>query len=179
MNHRSPTRVGILDNFTPITDATVTVNGENIPHVGFGLYIAIITTVNTGETATLNIQRNGSSINTSLTMPQRPTVTAPTTGTYDASNVLDVQWNSVSPTPDNIGVMVDDSYTVSVDGYQVLLSGSSTSHSISGNTLKTSTSGITVLVGSINSTTSLGSYAAPGSEFMVVNGDESSSFSTQ
>jgi len=171
--------VVIFEGINPVMDATVTVNGENVPHLFLGIYTNTITTVSAGQTATLDIQRSGSTINASLTMPQRPTVTEPTSGTYDASNALLVQWGSVSPTPDSIGVIVDKSNTVSGVDYEVFLSGSSNSHSIPGNTLKTSISGITVQVGSVNSTTSLGSFAAAGSTFLVVNVDDSDSFSTQ
>ena len=170
----------IMENLSFVADATVTVNDENVPYFLFG-YAGAITTVNGGDTATLKIQRGGTNINSTLTMPNRPTVSAPTAGTYDASNALLVQWGAITTPPavDNIVVKVDDDYTVDSDGYEVFLSSASTSHSIPGGTLKSSTSNITVRVGGMNYTNSLGSGTTAGSGYAVANWDESAAFSTQ
>jgi len=170
----------IFNNSTPVTNATVTVNGKKIPYVeSIADYHGSIPPVNAGESLSLNIKYKLYGIHALLVMPQPPTITAPTTGTYDASTDLLVQWNMVSPMPDYFVIGVGQSHTSSSTGYFATVSGSSTSHTIPANTLKPSISNIRISVRTVNFTTSLGPYVTSDSSFAVVNGAYSESFSTQ
>jgi hypothetical protein len=166
---------------TPVTGASVAVNSESIPHVLFGIYAATLAaTINEGDTVSLDAQYGGTSVSGSVTMPDQPNVTAPTTagGPYNAANDLNVAWGSLSPTPNQVIVQVDESDTVDPDGYSALLSGSSNSHNIPGGTIETGQSDVTVEVVGVNSTTSLGPGVVAGSTLIAANIDSSEPFGT-
>ena len=168
---------------TPVTDATVTVNGTQLTYGGvllfWGLYAgAINPAVAAGESVTLEIQRGSVSISATLQMPVKPMITAPAGG--DQSEPVEVSWTWTPITdPDQFQITVDSDYRVGSEDYTGYATGTTRSHSIPTGTFDTSKSEAYVEVSAINRTTSLGSDAAAGAEFDVGNTEKSPPFNPE
>jgi hypothetical protein len=157
---------------SPVTDATVTVNGTAIPHFLFGSYVTFADLgINASDAVTMNIQRGSSTVNATLQMPNKPSISTPNGGTQ--TEPVNVTW-SIASSPDQFVITVDDNYTVGIDNeYTGYETGSATGHSIPAGTFDTTLGAAYVEVTAVESTTALGSDVASGSVFEVGNTDES------
>jgi hypothetical protein len=106
-------------------------------------------------------------------MPYRPSITAPAGG--QVNEPVTVSW-TIAADPDQFVVIVEDTYTIDVDGYTDFESGSARSHEIPAGTFDTSENAATVTVTAANQAVSLGADAEAGSAFEVGNATESASF---
>jgi hypothetical protein len=160
-----------------VADATVSINGTELNW--FFFYLGSGLAISAGDNVTLDIQWGGSSISATLQMPEvKPTITAPVGGS--ASEPVDVSWTWAPGTdPDQFTITVEDTYTISADGYSASELGSARGHSIQAGTFDTSLSEAYIEVSAIKRTTSLGADAAVGSEFYVGNTDQSPPFNPE
>ena len=149
---------------TPVEDATVTVNGTNIPHFGNGMYVTTLTGISGGQSLSLSVSRGGDTITSTVAMPYTLTVTAPLT-TVPAANPIDITW-TISQQPQYYDIEIDDAYTVApgfpYEGEEVA---PATQHTIPGSTLQVGT--VDVTIDAINTTMITG--AGSGSAFGAVN----------
>jgi len=163
----------VLKSGSPVSDCTVEVNTTDIPYDGgSGEYrkMGAPPTIIAGDTVNLIITRGGKTlVNKTLTMPDAPVITAPTAGTYNANQVMDVTWNSLAGAnePEFIMIQVEETDTASGSEYSGMEIGTATSHTIPANTFDAPKSNIQIMVFAGNRTTSLGEYAKSGSEFGV------------
>jgi hypothetical protein len=170
--------VFLIEGMSFYTDADVTVNGQPLGLEWF-FYSAALPEIMAGAAVTLGVEWDSGSVNRTLTMPPRPTVTAPTASTYSAAAALSVAWNSLSGQVDEVMVHVSDDYTPGEDNaYLAELPDSATSHQIPAYTLSAGLTGVEVGVGGVNMTTDLGEDVASGSTYMLLNIGESEPFDT-
>jgi len=132
--------------------------------------------ISAGDSVTLNIQRGGSSINATLQMPEKPTISAPAGGPQ--SEPVNVSW-TIAANPDQFVITVEDTYTASGNEYTGYESGTAGAHNIPSGTFNTGLASAYVEVTAANETTSLGGDADAGSVFDVGNTDESVSFNPE
>ena len=153
-----------------ITDATVSVNNKVLDFFIFAY--ALLTSppaVDVGDSVTLKVVHGDNTATSTLTVPEKPVITAPTTGSFhDATSAINVTWNSASTAPDGIYVFVDGTYTQSSsDYYSNTLVGLATSHSIPLNTLLAGKSDIPIEVYFVNFTNSFTGDVISGSTYEV------------
>jgi hypothetical protein len=164
--------IDIMDGGTPITDATVTVNG--IPCLGAnGVYnFASATPIGDDTTVTLSISVPSKSLNLTktLTMPNPTTINAPLDlNTYAASSPLTVTWTTVSPNPNQFEILIPLQFTTSGNSYLKILSNTLTTYSVPGGTMKIVPTGVYVNVIPSNTMSIAGSGVKIGSVFTVGN----------
>jgi hypothetical protein len=153
-----------------ITDATVTVNSAGLDFFFIGyLLLSGPPSVNAGEDVTLRVVHGSNTVTSTETMPEQPSISAPTDGTsHDAGSDITVQWGFASTAPDGIYVYVSEDYTASgSDYYSSTLAGTETTHDIPAGTLKTVTSNIPIEVHFVNSTSSFTGDVISGSAYEV------------
>jgi hypothetical protein len=161
---------------TPVTDATVTIDGNNLPHIGVGTYQTLLADFTAGDSITLEVQRGGSTYTATATMPYQPSVSAPTTGVKNPDSDLAVVW-SIGVSPDGYEIEVYDESTKSNVEYEDDELGSALSHTIPGGSLPTTTTNLVAGVAAMNvaSISGLDMFSA----FSAQSLGESASFTTQ
>ncbi|MBN1810090.1 MAG: hypothetical protein JW909_13570 [Planctomycetes bacterium] len=173
------------DGFNFVDDAVVTVNGQDIPNFGMGIYHkAGAANVNPGETVTLTITRADRTVSGTVVMPVQPVVTAPTAagGPYENSSPVTVTWNPLASTPDEVWVEVDSSDRPSgetEDYSEQVPSPTDTTFDIPADTYDAPLFTAEARVKSLNASTSLGPDAVFGSELEAVYYGFSEEFETQ
>jgi hypothetical protein len=170
---------------TPVSDATVTVNGTALTYFDFGglvgIYVgSVAPAVSEQESVTLHVQRGGSSISATLQMPEKPQITAPTTagGPYDPSQSTTVSWTSTTD-PDIFTIYVEGVHTASGVDYEDLEAGSEPTHVIPSGTFLAGKQDVVIEVSAVNKTMSLGADAEAGSVYAVGYQDMSQPFDIQ
>lgn len=159
---------------TPVTNATVTIAGTNIPHLGIGIYQASLSDFNAGDSIDLEVQSGGSTYTATVTMPYQPAVSAPT-GDNDSTGPIDVVW-TIGGTPDGYEIEVyyaADKGTVEYEGDDL---GSAVTHTIPGGELPAGKSGLVAGVAAINAVAISGLDGVSG--FYAQSLGESLSFNT-
>ncbi len=167
--------VGLFEGSTSgpgVTGASVTVNGTPIDEVDAefspGLYMILIggPNVTAGTDALLEIERGTTLVSATLTMPEKPVITAPTDGEAVGGPVNAI-WTSTTD-PDSFEVFVDDAYTSFVGDYSVSLTGAARGLLMTG-IFDTASEDSDFTVIAVNSTTSFTGVVAPDSTFAVSN----------
>ncbi len=162
----------------PIVDAIVTVNGTNVPSVGFGIYSLVGGPYTPGQNITLVVQKDGVNINQTKSIPTQPVVSAPAAGTYNAANNLTVTWQNYNPDPSSFNIFVNFGYTSSGDDYDETVAGSIFSHIIPGGTLAAAQNGVTVKVTAMSAALLGGTGVQSGSSFTTTSTGSSAAFNT-
>ena len=161
------TIIGIQDKTTIVDSATVTVNGTTVPFFLFG-NISSVLLINAGNPVTLHFTYQNVDVQSTLTMPDVPTITtvAPGSGASASSTFL-LNWTLPGTVNwQNIVVTVSSLYTVSSNGFTATLAPGATSYTLPANILTLGSA--LIIVEAVNSTTSLGSAGA-GSVYQVAN----------
>ena len=158
-----------------ITDATVTVNNAGLDFFFIGyLLLSSPPAINAGEDVTLKVIHGSNTVTSTETMPEQPSISAPTNGSsHNAGSNITVQWDSASTAPDGIYVYVSEDYTVSgIDYYSMTLAGTVTTHDIPGGTLLTGKPDIPIQVHFVNETSSFTGDVISGSVYEVEHMDQ-------
>jgi hypothetical protein len=162
---------------TPVTDATVTIDGTNIPHIGLGTYQATFASAFTvGYSISLEVQKGGSTYTANVTMPDQPSLSEPTAGVKDPGSDLAVVW-TIGASPDGYEIEVYDEATKSNVEYEDDDLGSALLHTIPGGSLPTTSTPLVAGVAAVNITTISGLDMF--SAFSAQSLGESASFTTQ
>ena len=163
---------------TPVENATVTIGGTDIPHVGMGTYQKLFpSSFTAGTSIDLEVQSGGSTYTATVTMPYQPSVSEPTTGVKDPSNDIVVEWTIVASS-DWYEIEVYDQATksnVEYEGDEWV--GSARSHTIPGGSLPTTSTNLLAGVSAINGVSISGLDMF--SQFSAQSLGESASFTTQ
>jgi len=102
----------LSENGVAVSDATVQLNGVTCPFNTSGnAYFADITPILVNADVRLTITGTNLNITETLTMPEAPVITAPTTagGPYDASEPLIIEWEDFENTPSNCRIQLNHS----------------------------------------------------------------------
>ena len=146
----------LTSSFSFITNADVYVNSVQLPY-SFLLYgdsDFLSPPPTPGDTINFDISLNGSTlIDDSLTIPAGGAPASLSNTGTNVSSPITISWTAVSPSPGNIRVSISSFDTVSDDGYDVELSGSTDSHAIPANTIlhDSMSPDVTITVSSMNS----------------------------
>jgi len=151
MNSGSPTQVPYVDSFGY--------------HLGGDISGA---TPKAGDAVTASITIGAKTIVETVAVPAIPKITPPATA-QDASKDIVVSWDSLSPPPTEIQVVIANQYTAtdSPMGYYENIAGTSTSYTVPAGTLKPGTTGIYVQVSTENTLPLTGADLEPYSWFTI------------
>jgi hypothetical protein len=160
------TSMDVMSN--SVTNATVTINGTSASYIMFGYMTQGAPSINVDEDVEIIVDRGENAITATLPMPEKPVITTPADNSWhDSNSTINVQWNTLSTTPDMIIFEIKEFYTVSGDDYTTELAGTATSHSIPAGTLLSGISGIEINVYSVNLTTNFTGSVIVGSFYTV------------
>jgi hypothetical protein len=165
------------DYGSTVKDATVTLqlNGGSptqVPYVdSFGYHLGgdiSGATPKAGDTVTASITIGAKTIVETVAVPAIPKITPPATA-QDASKDIVLSWDSLSPPPTEIQVVIANQYTASDSpmGYYENIAGTSTSYTVPAGTLKPGTTGIYVQVSTENTLPLAGADLEPYSWFTI------------
>lgn len=119
-----------------VSDATVTVNGTNATYDDFGSYDIDDISLNPGDTVTVSVTHSAFTISETVTVPVQPNVTLPGIGdTYGPSDPVVLEWDALSPQPDELEIRVAWTETLSEDAIWQQLTPGQTSYTIAGGIL--------------------------------------------
>jgi hypothetical protein len=164
----------------PITDATVTIGGLDVPHVGEGSYVLDeCLDLLPGDEVTMVVDRTFT-ISVTAAVPGKPVITAPASGSVqDASSPIEVAWIPPDPAPDFFYVGVDDAFTAAGVDWAQTIPGSETSFSIPAGTLAAATVDITVVVNAENTEATIQDPQSTTAILTAANVCASGAFSTE
>ena len=163
----------VEQNDVQIKDATVEVGGFPVAwNEGMSSYYFYGTaSIDAGDDVTLDVIVGSSHLNTSVVMPGTPVVSAPTTAgsPYNTDVPIIVQWGAISPTPDQMELLVDGAATRTGLAWSFVGAGNLTQASIPANTLSYNMMNVSVGVISDNSMPYLSDGMETGSSYLVGN----------
>jgi len=163
----------------PIGDATVTIGGLDVPHVGEGSYVLDeCLDLLPGDEVTMVVER-AFTISVTAVVPGKPVITAPAFGSVqDASSAIEVAWIPPDPAPDFFYVGVDGDFTATGEDWSQSIPGTETSFSIPAGTLAAATDGITVTVNAENTEATIQDPQSTTAILTAANVCASGAFST-
>jgi hypothetical protein len=108
---------------------------------------------------TLSVTHGGKTVTATQVKPEKPAVTGPASGNYNAANPINVTWTAAITEPDQIEVFADGAYTVSGNDYDETLTGAAASQDIPAGTHKATTNGIFIEVRFVETVTAFSGSA--------------------
>lgn len=174
----------IMDGITPVTDATVIVQGVPLSNSGNGMYSSTNTIAfNSNDIISFSVTRGSFSLSNACIVPGIPNITAPTAagGPYDSSNPISINWDPLTPAPASNEVNISSTFTTPTypNGYTDYLAGSSVNYSLPADVLNPASFAIMLNVYSMNITALAGAGVQSGSYFMIENMGISELINTQ